>query len=311
MLALAFCISVVIHLLCYGGYELGKEFGIWKIVKLPVWLHKPGTVASTAKNQQKPPEPQAMPLVFVDVNPDLATPEPPKNAKFYSNKNSVAANPDADKETEQPKITGKQTEVAKTEDTPRADFDKLQPSLPHAERNAPEQAKPSSAAPPGDIAMAKPDTQLRQSKGTAEEARPRTIREALMRQHRNQLVGQKMKQQGGVGRFRLQASFDAKATPFGDYDAAFIQAVQSRWYALLDSISFESYRRGKVVLRFHLDYNGDITDMKVLDNGVGDMLSLLCEKAVLDPAPFDKWPRDMRLMVDRNYREITFTFYYD
>jgi len=38
---------------------------------------------------------------------------------------------------------------------------------------------------------------------------------------------------------------------------------------------------------------------EVLDNNVGEMLGLLCQKAILDPAPFDTWPREMRLMVTK------------
>jgi hypothetical protein len=159
--------------------------------------------------------------------------------------------------------------------------------------------------------MAKPDARLRPDSGTAEESRPRTIKEAMLRQHRNQLVGEKVKEDGGVNRTRIEASFDAKATPFGQYDAEFIEAVQSRWYDLLENMSYDGYRRGKVVVEFHLDYNGYISDMKVLDEDVGLALSLMCQKAVSDPAPFDKWPRDMRLMVDKDYRDITFTFYYN
>ena len=37
----------------------------------------------------------------------------------------------------------------------------------------------------------------------------------------------------------------------------------------------------------------------------------LWPEAVLDPAPFDKWPREMRLMVGEDFRRITFTFYYN
>jgi hypothetical protein len=32
---------------------------------------------------------------------------------------------------------------------------------------------------------------------------------------------------------------------------------------------------------------------------------------VLDPSPFDKWPREMRLMVGEDSRRITFTFNYN
>ena len=76
-------------------------------------------------------------------------------------------------------------------------------------------------------------------------------------------------------------------------------------------MSYDGYRRGKVELQFLLNYDGRITEMKVLENTVTETLSLLCQKAVLDPAPFDKWPREMRLMVGEDFRRITFTFYYN
>jgi len=76
-------------------------------------------------------------------------------------------------------------------------------------------------------------------------------------------------------------------------------------------VSYDGYRRGRVVLQFLLNYDGRITEMKVLENTVTETLSLLCQKAVLDPAPFDKWPREMRLMVGEDFRRITFTFYYN
>ena len=119
-----------------------------------------------------------------------------------------------------------------------------------------------------------------------------------------------MKQEGGVRREALVPSLDVKATPFGAYDAAFIQAVTQRWYDLLDSRQFARDRSGKVVLRFHLNYDGRVTDMEVMENTVGDLLGYVCQKAVMDPAPFAEWPWDMRAMVGQNYREITFTFYY-
>jgi hypothetical protein len=307
----ALAISLAIHLLCYGTYELGRVTGLWQRLNLPVWLHKTTPLARTAK-ESKPPVLRDVPLVFVDVNPQLATPDAPKDAKYYSDKNSKATNPDADKETDVPKITGHQEEVTKTEDVKRSQFDKLQPAFPVAKQERPqENARPELPTPPGDLAMAKPDVTLRQDPGTAEESRPRTIKEALMRLHRNQLVGEKMKQEGGVSRRLEFTSLDAKATPFGAYDAAFIEVVQSHWYDLLDNVSYAGYRHGKVVVQFHLNYDGRITEMKVVENSVGEMLGLLCEKAVLDPAPFDHWPREMRLMADKDYRDIQFTFYYN
>jgi hypothetical protein len=311
-LAWALAISLTIHLLCFGSYELGKRFQVWQVFHLPTWLQKSKLLAVIPEQPAKPPAQPDIPLVYVDVNPDQAVADAPKNPKFYSNRNSQAANSEADKDVGIPKITGNQTQVAKAEDTPRSPYDKLMPDFNRGARDQEvERAQARTPTPPGDLAMAKPDALLRADNGTAEESRPRTIKEALMRQHRNLLVGEKMKQEGGVSRFRLEPGFDAKATPFGQYDAEFIQAVQQRWYDLLDNMSFDGYRHGRVMLEFHLNYDGQITDMKVLDNNVGELLGLLCQKAVLDPAPFDKWPREMRLMVDKDYREIKFTFYYN
>ena len=123
------------------------------------------------------------------------------------------------------------------------------------------------------------------------------------------VAGEKMKQPGGSSH-RGRLSFDVKATPFGAYDAAFIAAVQQRWYDLIDSSNFTP-RVGKVVLEFRLLSDGRITDMKMNGNEVGELLALLCERAVLDPAPFARWPSDMLRMIGVNYRDIKFTFYYE
>jgi hypothetical protein len=111
------------------------------------------------------------------------------------------------------------------------------------------------------------------------------------------------------------AAFDAKGTTFGLYDAAFIRAVRQRWYDLLDNINFSFDRHGRVVLQFRLNYDGTISDMKVVedtvDGSLDGIMGVLCQRAVRDPAPFEKWPREMRLEINRDYREIQFSFYYD
>ena len=304
-------ISLALHFGGYGGYELGKKFHVWENLHWPEWIRRAKVFAAIPKQPVHPPVPQEVPLLFVDVNPQQATPEAPKNAKFYSSKNSQAANPDATLDTEMPKISGKQSEVVKVEDTQRAKFDKLQPDFAAlAKEREAAQSKPKTKAP-GDLVMAKPDVTLRQDDGFTEHSRPKTIKEALMRQNRTQLVGEKMKQDGGVSRHLEMSSLDAKATPFGSYDAAMIEAIQSRWYDLLDQISYNNYRNGRVVVQFRLNYDGRITDMRIAETTVGDTLALLCQKAILDPAPYEKWPREMRQMADKDFRDISFTFYYN
>lgn len=251
--------------------------------------------------------------MFVDVNPQLAMSEPPENPKFYANRNTQSSNPDIDEESDIPKIDGKQQEILKTEDVARSPFDRLQPVFPNPEpeEEHTERAKPTTPEPQGDLAMAKPDIVLRQDTGTAERPRVRTLREALQRDNRNQLAGEKMEQRGGVKRHLEFTGLDAKATLMGDYDASFIAAVENRWFTLLDNLSYDGDRRGRVVLKFHLTFDGRITDMEVVENTVNESLSLLCQKAVIDPAPFERWPREMRRMIDKDFREIQFAFYYN
>ncbi len=304
----ALVLSVAVHLLAWGTYEAGKKFQVWEKIQVPAWMKALALpLPKIVKKETSAAE--RVPLVFINVNPEQAVTEAPKNAPFYSSRSSVAANPDANRDTDTPKITGTQTQVPKTEDVPREKFEKLQPALP-APQPEPE-AKPKPTMAPGDLAMAKPDLNVRTETGDAERPRPRTLKEALARKQVNQPPGHKMKQDGGVARRANLSMVDAKGTSFGAYDEAFIAAVSQRWYDLLDNIKYDGYQPGKVVLQFHLNYDGRITEMKVAESTVGDMLSILCRKAVEDPAPFEKWPREMRLMVGRDMRPIQFTFYYN
>jgi outer membrane biosynthesis protein TonB len=315
-LAWAFMISMVVHLLMFGGYETGKKLHWWENAHWPSWLTPVKKLADALKKKDplhpaQTLQPQEPPLLFVDVNPANASAEPPKNATHYSSLNSEAANPDADKESNIPKISGEQKHVPKTEEVPRTKPMPLQPApVAPPVQQAQEEAKAKPTEPPGDLAMAKPDPKPSKDPGEAPHVRPRTIREALARQPDNQLVGQKMKQEGGVRRKLESSLFDAVATPFGAYDRYLIDAIQTRWYALLDERSYAAESRGKVVLQFVMHPDGRITDMAMSQNSASEVLGYICEKAVLDPAPYTAWPAEMRRMIGEN-RPIQFTFYYD
>jgi outer membrane biosynthesis protein TonB len=315
-LAWAFAISLLLHLLIFGGYELGKRQHWWENAHWPSWLSPVKKLAEALKKKPvqslQPLQPQEPPLLFVDVNPANASPEAPKKATHYSSVNSQAANSAIDKESNLPKISGEQIHVPKTEDVQRNKPMPLQPAPPAAPvaQEAQEEAKAKPTQAPGDLAMAKPDPKPSKEPGEAPHTRPRTIKEALARRQDNGLAGQKMKQEGGVRRKLNISLFDTVATPFGAYDQYLIDAIQTRWYALLDERSYALDNRGKVVLQFVLHPDGRVTGMAMSENTAGDVLGLICEKAVLDPAPFPAWPVEMRRMIGEN-RPIQFTFYYD
>jgi outer membrane biosynthesis protein TonB len=334
LLAWAFAISLALHLAVYGSYEAGRRFGWWSNLHLPAWMHSAKMLAELVKKKEAAkPEPQPQPevaLVFVDVNPAQSTPEPPKESKYYSDKNSQAANPEPapQVDTPTPKIDGKQTEMIKTEDIQRSKTFPLQPALPaKPAEQAQEEQKPKPAEPPtdldrikpeeakskapGDLAMAKPQQITPKEPGEAPRERPRTIREALARMPNNQLAGQKMKQDGGVRRRGLTSTLDVSATAFGAYDAAIIAAVQNQWYQLLDDRNYAGERTGRVTVKFHLNADGSVSEMSFLENTVDLALGLLCQSAIKTPAPYAPWPLDMRHKIGSDYREVTFTFFYN
>jgi len=292
----ALVLSLVAHLVFWGGYELTKRFDLMAKLQLPQWMQRLVTPPPVQAKQQ----PTREPFMFIDVSEAQSVAEPPKDALRYSDRNAIAANPEPTKNLNEPKIDGEKNELQKTEDSGRKNkFDALMPDPPKPEA----EAKPKEQLSPGAMTVAKADLRPPQ-----ERQRPRTIREAMLQ--KNQSPGKRSQQDGGAAR-REQISQNVKVTGFGAYDRAFIDAVSSRWYNLLDNLSYDAYRQGKVVVQFNLNYKGEISDIKVTENTVSEMLSLMCEKAIRDPAPFGEWTREMRLAVGEDSRRITFTFFYN
>jgi hypothetical protein len=340
----AFAISVALHFLLFAGVEVGRHAGWWKHSLLPQrGKSRIEQEVARAEEQLKKQIQQAFQnqvpeaqLVFVEVDPSVPVIEPPKDTKFYSSQSSVASNPDpGDKEV--PKIDGTQKQVPKTFDTlkpapPSADA--LQPSPPEPKPAEPKPAskempKVESKEPqpkpaiqediraprdqkPGEtlVARAAPRPQPPQREEEPEPPRrPRTLAEA--RAQKGIIEGQKMRQEGGARKLSVGMNLDVKGTPFGAYDRAFIEAVQSRWFNLLDERQFMPNEAGKVVVEFRLNFDGRITGLRVVESEVNEHLSWTCQRAVLDPAPYRPFPSDMRRMVNNDYREIRFTFYYN
>lgn len=315
-LIVALLLSLLAHLAVWGGYEAGKKTGLWKELRQKYQRHHPSVEPKLVRN--------TTPTMFVDVSqPSTAA---PKNAKYYSDKNSRAANPETRIKSNQPNVKGKQREVPKINNTPIPV--KAKPAPPERPQK-PEESKPTqptkatvakSAKPfnpgilhPGPPQKTRKDEQQnkqqkqKQNRKPPEKKRPRTLREARAENH---IAGLQMQQEGGVKRHALKSSLNAIATPFGAYDRAIIEAIQQRWYDLLDSQQYAQDRTGKVTIQFHLNPDGTVTESKITHNTVGAVLGYICLEAILQSAPFGKWPPDMRRMIGTNFREITFTFYY-
>lgn len=301
----ALAISLAFHLFCYGTYEFSHRV-------LPSWLERIKILAALAhqleiKKPAPPPAPPSPPpLVFVEVNPEVATPEPPKDAKYYSSQNAKAANPDIVADTDTPKINGRDPDLPKTDEAARH-LEKLQPNAPQPKAE-PEQAKPQP--PVGDLAMAKPEPILRPDTGKAEQTRPRTIAEAKARY---QVPGEQRKEDGGVRNKQIMSSLDTKATITGGYDALLIEAISQRWYDLIDDRANRIVGgTGLVTITFKLHSDGTITELTIAENTTSSpVLAWMCYDAIRDVSTpiFKPWPDEMK-HVQNDPRSITFTFRY-
>ncbi len=312
---------------------------------LPDWMQPlvqpaQAILAATPGTRPEPPEPaeqwDEIPLQFIEVDPALVTEQAPSTAKFTSTANTMAANPNPAAEIRpEPRVDGFREDSLKTFDT-RRPVENPQPAQPKAATDTetvsvPVQApKPAQEAReereekgvrPGETVIAKVDPRsdlIRPQEGQTaqaaqpaqEEKRPRYRRVSEARRDRGMLVGERMKLNGNVARTGLDSSLDVKASPFGDYNYRLVQAVQERWYQLLDERKFALERSGRAVIKFNLHTDGTVSEVRTDQSTVGDTLSFLCELAVMQPAPYGKWPAEVRRLIGRDVFEVTFTFNY-
>ena len=354
----AFLLSIVFHVELVCLVEIGNYRGWWTASLLPGWLRQPKP-SLAAKPMEAPVEPQDLvfrqppqdeepPLLYVEVDPSLATIESPAEAQYYSARNSLAANPEPDMDAPTPKVDGNQTKIVKTVDTLRPNskpFNQPNPApapapkkvedpavQPKPEEKPPEkpeptpelsreplvaEGKPQTEVLPGDTQVGSPQKKQAPPKPPQQlaSATPPPRRRTLPPEKRQMgmLAGEKMQQTGGVRRRGLVSSLDVKESPFGNYDEQIIIAIQQRWFALLDQQDFVREHVGKVVLEFQMTDDGRVTNMRVseCDASVGDLLAIVCQRAVLDPVPYAPWPKEMRRKIGAKYRDVRFTFYYE
>jgi hypothetical protein len=290
---LALAISLFVHMLIFSGYELSREIPMLHRI---LWQAKQPRLQPQAQRYEEP-------LEFVTVRtPSTETPE---SAKYFSNKSSVAADDSQNRNTETPQLNGRQSDIPQTEDAMRAQAAKEQAG--NGQQQAANSKQGTADSKPaennGDLTLGKPDNNQQQ-----EQPRPRTLKEAY-EEMASKMPSMTMKEEGGVQNHARVPSFNVKVTGFGDYDARFVEAVSQNWYNLLDSQRFALDRTGRVVLLFRLNYDGSISQMRLGDNNVGELLGYVCEKAVLDGAPYEPWTEDMRLKLG-SYADVQFTFDY-
>jgi hypothetical protein len=313
----AFAISFLLHFFLFFIIEAGHSAGLWKTRALPPSVLQKIAANRAVLNQQKKDN-EPVVLQFIEVDPAQAA-EEPKDAKLYSTANTQAANPDTRVNSNTPKIEGAQEKVLKTVDVTKLEpkpqpppqlqkKDTLQPNLKQtAEASEPVGDTKQNTLTPQEKEQR--DVTFDRPQQKPQPARPRTLADA--RAAKGIIEGPKMKQEGGVNKYALESSMDVKSSPFGSYDAQFIAAVQARWFGLLEQRQYLGNESGKVVVEFRLYSDGRIMQMNVAEAEVSETLAGMCQRAITDPAPYAKFPADLRRLLGKDYRDVRFTFHYN
>ncbi len=302
--------SLLLSLLIHLVVALGIWLGAFPVVEKMMAAVVPDLIDLEAMEMQQRKRQQS--VIFLEVPPSMASEDAPEDSKYYSNQNSRAADEQSEKETPKPKIEGTQDKIARTVDSQSASPAKPAPPEPKPKPAPPEPkpkpAPPEPKPPPPKAETLNPTVAKPKPKPEPKPRRPRTVAEAKAKQLA-MIQGQKMKQDGGVKKRATIVGLDAKASPFGDYDARLIAAIQTRWNQILNQYYVPSV--GKVVLTFNLWSDGKVTNVQVERSTVNTILALKCERAVKEPAPYAPWPEKMQDEIGSDRRFVRFTFYYN
>lgn len=100
--------------------------------------------------------------------------------------------------------------------------------------------------------------------------------------------------EGGVDR-RGPVALNVIGMPQGAYSKKMFAAIGRRWTMLLEQY-YNDGVPGKVKLDFRLFPDGRVANLVVALNTASSILASYCQKSVLDCAPFDPWPEELKLL---------------
>jgi outer membrane biosynthesis protein TonB len=353
---LALALSALLHLAGAGAWHFRESLGRFPLFRPLEWLVAlPERKAVPAADPvpsitfievAEPKREKPKPRTFVETDNRQVTGEKPKEADFYSDRDTVAANqqnPDK-RETDMPYLEGTHEKVMSTEDVPTPSAPAAPPPMPELPPPQPTPTEPVKVAnveppkpivpepspvkppqpPPADkglklyeeakltepVPALPPSTAkpLMPAQKPAPPSSPSTSQPATESSAREIAAPKTKLTAAGVGRTGV-AAFNVASSPFGDYDKKVVRAVQSRWYALINRYGIYE-RAGTVTIHFELLDDGSVQKLSVSDNSAGEILALYCQKAILDSSPFDPFPDELRVLVGKEPREVDFTFFY-
>ena len=333
-LSVAVTVSLALHL-----------FFVWFYAATPLaralahLLSRPVAVRQLSKDQLKRlamrrPPPQ---LSFVEVDSTQATAQRPDNARFYSDRSSLAANPTPrDRSAEIPKIEGRKMAQLETSTVrlpvkaqPRPAAPPVPPSQPP--RMAARIQMPQNVAPPKPAeGITSPELFRRQQQQSQTASSPAKTTDASnaaaqskpqfqfaessfglrptpsdMQPTQREIPTIASETDAGVSR-RGPTALNVVGMPQGAYSKKMFAEIGRRWTLLLEQY-YADGQPGRVKLNFTLYPTGHADHLKIAQNTASPILASYCQKAVVDCTPFDPWPEDLKLL-GGDHLDITIDF---
>lgn len=100
------------------------------------------------------------------------------------------------------------------------------------------------------------------------------------------------------------------SSPLIKYDQTLVSQIEKKWSEHVQNAQVTLNQGVVVILKFHLNSDGTINDINVIKSTADESLVSMCKKVLAEISPYKPWPDDMKKMVGKDYREMTFTFNY-
>jgi hypothetical protein len=98
---------------------------------------------------------------------------------------------------------------------------------------------------------------------------------------------------------------------FDDYDAylnQLLMAAMKKEASLLNNNVFAQRAPGKVVLQCRLDFQGRISEPRLIENTIDEGVGRLFQQALLKRSPYPVWPEEAHRKLGSDYRPLKLTF---
>ncbi len=104
-------------------------------------------------------------------------------------------------------------------------------------------------------------------------------------------------------------SMNIHASEFGEYEQRLLEAISYRWQLLSQRLG-QSLSAGEIIIKYTLNKDGTITDLKVEKYTTSYSVALICSDAVASQSPQPKWSNGMITKFgDKKQMAVKFIYY--